>query len=80
MPEFLKHFMKVNFFLMVIFLFRICSYFAEIKFEMGCCHILLNGIKRIVSPPGQTPLDPKLVITIFLVNVGIQQYVSTVIH
>ena len=62
--------MNGNFFLMVIFLFRICSYLAEIKFEMGCCGVLLNRIKRIVSPPGQTPLDPKIVVTIFLVNVG----------
>jgi len=37
---------------------------------MGCCGVLLNRIKRFVSPPGQTPLDPKLVVTIFLVNVA----------
>jgi len=37
---------------------------------MGCCGILINGIKRIVSPPGQTPLDPKIMTTIFVVNVA----------
>ena len=56
---------------MVVFYFRIFTYFwAEIKTEMGYCGALLNGIKRIVSPPGQTPLDSKIMITIFVVNVS----------
>ena len=55
----------------MVFYFRICTYvLAEIKIEMGCCGILINGIKRIVSPPGQTPLDPKIMTTIFVVNVS----------
>jgi len=37
---------------------------------MGCCGALLNGIKRIVSPPGQTPLDPKVVVATFIVIVA----------
>ena len=55
----------------MVFYFRIGTcVLAEIKIEMGYCGALLNGVKRIVSPPGQTPLDPKIMITIFVVNVS----------
>ena len=69
--------MNGKFYSMVVFCFRIYTcLLTEINIEMGCFGILLNGIKRIVCPVGQTPLDPKIVITVLVVNVGIQSFRS----
>lgn len=37
---------------------------------MGCFAAIIRGIKRTVSPPGQTPLDPVIMAIIFICNLA----------